>query len=293
MAIRIRKKPGVVTLDMEKYIGECVKEAFPGGVHHTYNTPAVQELPKMVAKAAEVKDTTYVKDAVGKRFRRLTMQMLYVASHTRPDIALAVGLLTRVQAWPTPELLKQAERVLIYLSGTIDMKLTYTRCTKDTIDLNLAPRVVIEGASDATFDAAHSTSGYLIFLMNAAIAWCMKKQVSVALSTYQAEVMAGSLAACEFVSVRGLLNEMGFPQTSPSTLKMDSTSAINLAEDPVMHSQSKHIARRDLFIRELKERGILSPVYVKTDKNTADALTKPLMKEPFYSHRATMLGLDR
>eukprot|EP00966_Prymnesium_polylepis_P210952 4885049-Prymnesium_polylepis.1 len=48
----------------------------------------------------------------------------------RPDVALAVGLLTRAQAWPSPEPLKRAERVTIYLAGTADLALRYTRdCT--------------------------------------------------------------------------------------------------------------------------------------------------------------------
>jgi hypothetical protein len=49
--------------------------------------------------------------------RRVHQQLLYCSTMTRPDIALAVGLLTRVQAWPSPDLLKRAERVAIYLAG--------------------------------------------------------------------------------------------------------------------------------------------------------------------------------
>ena len=48
----------------------------------------------------------------------MTMQMLYVATHVRPDIGLGVGLLTCVQAWPHETLLKHAERIMIYLKST-------------------------------------------------------------------------------------------------------------------------------------------------------------------------------
>ena len=85
--------------------------------------------------------------------------------------------------------------------------------------------------------------------------------------------------------------DIGFPITEPTPLFMDSTTAIDLAHDPVLHAKSKHIARRDLFIRELVDRKVIKPVYVSTDKNVADALTKPLARQAFQAHRATMLGL--
>ena len=55
-------------------------------------------------------------------------------------------------------------------------------------------------------------------------------------------------------------------------------------------SSSKHIARRDLFIRELVARGALIPTYVKSAHNVADALTKPLPNGPFLTHRDVLLG---
>ena len=42
------------------------------------------------------------------------------------------------------------------------------------LKIDWAPRVTIEGASDATFDMAHSTSGYVIFLLGTAIAWACR-----------------------------------------------------------------------------------------------------------------------
>jgi hypothetical protein len=73
-------------------------------------------------------------------------------------------------------------------------------------------------------------------------------------------------------------------------LFMDNTSAIDLASDPMHHSKSKHIARRDLFLRELAEKEVVAPVFISTHKNVADALTKPLTKSTFLEHRAKMFG---
>jgi hypothetical protein len=128
---------------MDKYIQACVAEAFPGGVHHAYARPAVSELADIVYRAGLTKDKTYSDTALGARFRRITMQCLYVATQVKPDIALAVGLLTRVQAWPNPELLQHAERVLIYLSGVSAVPLRYTKTTDTDLNMMLAPRVAV------------------------------------------------------------------------------------------------------------------------------------------------------
>ena len=57
------------------------------------------------------------------------------------------------------------------------------------------------------------------------------------------------------------------------------------------YDKSKHIARRDLFIRELVENEIIKTHYIATTKNPSDMLTKPLNKAAFNVHRATMMGI--
>ena len=290
-SLNIKQSPGKVTIDMNRYIADMLAEHFPGGVHHAYTVPADTDLASTVHKAACTRDTTHSKTEVGALFRRLCMQLLYCAHQARPDIAISVGLLTRVQAWPSPDLLKRAERVLIYLSGTMDMMLTYTASGHIAPSIAWAPRVTLVGASDASFDLAHSTSGYVFFIGGAAIEWSTKKQTTIALSTYEAEVVAGSMAACAAVAIRGILEEIRLEQLEPTTLYLDSSSAIDLSNDPMHYNKSKHVARRDLFIRELVENNVVKTKFIPTAKNTADVLTKPLNKALFTAHRAKLLGL--
>ena len=148
-----------------------------------------------------------------------------------------------------------------------------------------------KGWEDLDGYLAIAVSVFFLFIMAcAAIAWIVQKQRSIALSTYEAEIMAGSLAACDIVFLRGILSELRSTQSGPTVLRMDNTGAIDLANDPMHHSKSKHIARRDLFLRELVERGQITTVAVKTSDMVADALTKPLEKSIFLKHRDTLLG---
>jgi hypothetical protein len=289
-SIRIRQLRGSVTLDMERYIDDMKFEHFPAGIHHAYSTPAETDLAKVVHKAKLAKDTTHAQTPLAKRFRRLTMQILYCALQTRPDVLIAANLLTRVQAYATPDLLLRAERILIYLIGTKDYAITYSRTGDVKPKIAWAPRTVVTGMSDATWDMAHSTTGYVFSVANAAAVWATLLQKSIALNTMESEVVAGSQAACEAIHIRGLLGDVGLEQTEPTVLYMDSTSAINLAEDPMYHSTAKHIARRDLFIRTLCADNVIKPKYIATSANVADALTKPLTTGPFRVHRAALLG---
>ena len=291
-SIRITQMEGKVTLDMERYIEDMIAELFPGGVHHAYTVPADTDLSNVVYAASVAKDTTYAKTPLAKRFRSLLMKLLYAACQARPDIAVSVGLLSRVQAWPNPDLMLRAERIAIYAYGTKDLKLTYVKTDKTTPTSYWAPRAVVAGHADSTFELAHSTTGYVWSLANAAIAWISKKQETIAISSAQAEISAGSEAACEGVHQRGLMAEAGHVQNEPTVLYLDSSNAIDLANDPMHHAKAKHIDRRDLFIRELVENGVIMPKYVKTADNPADALTKPLPKALFVKHRAKIMGLE-
>jgi hypothetical protein len=291
VSVRILQAPGVVTLDMEDYITRCVEEAFPGGVHHDYTTPADIDLARFVSTTAAAKDTSFAQSDLGARCRRILAQVLYASLQCRPDVAAAVGYLSRCTAYPSPELLKRVERVLIYLSGTKALKLTYAASEGAKLQFAWAPRVSVTGYSDASFEVAHSTSGYAFTLL-AAISWGVKKQESIALTTQQAEIVAGSLAACECVYLRGLLTETGFAPEEPTILYMDNSSAIDLAFDPILHAKTKHIDRRDLFVRELVTRKVVVTKFVSTSQNVADVLTKPLARQAFQKHRATLLGLQ-
>jgi hypothetical protein len=258
-------------------------------VHHAYALPADTDLPQVVAKAAAARDTTWANTDVGKRFRSLVMKANYSATQCRPDISATVGYLSRVMAYPSPDLLKRAERLMIYLDGTKDLKLTYSSAADHNLKGAWAPRVEVEGHADANWETAHSTSAY-VFILLAAISWSTKKQESIALNTQQAEIVAGSLAACEAVFLRGILTDIGHSPSGPTTILMDNTSAIDLSYDPVLHSKTKHIERRDLFIRELVSRQVVATKYIATSQNVADALTKPLMRDAFFRHRAVAMG---
>ena len=68
------------------------------------------------------------------------------------------------------------------------------------------------------------------------------------------------------------------------TLNVDNQSCLNFAKNPGQHSRAKHIDIRYNFVKEAVQSKEVQLKYCSTDKNIADALTKPLSNEKFEKH---------
>jgi hypothetical protein len=61
----------------------------------------------------------------------------------------------------------------------------------------------------------------------------------------------------------------------------DSTGAISVAKNPMLHSRTKHIEVRYHFLRDNVEKGNIDLIHVPTEKQLADILTKVLDQATF------------
>ena len=73
-------------------------------------------------------------------------------------------------------------------------------------------------------------------------------------------------------------------------LLCDSTRAIIVAKNPVLHAKTKHIEVRYHFLRDNVEKGKISLSYVPTRDQLADIFTKPLDQATF-AHLRGELGV--
>jgi hypothetical protein len=137
-------------------------------------------------------------------------------------------------------------------------------------------------------DSRKSTTGVLFFYGSCPVTWQSQKQKVVALSSCEAEYIAGATAACQGVWLAQLLSELKSEQRTAFVLKMDSQSAIALGKNPVFHDRSKHIDVRFHFIRECVGNGKLEIEHVRTEEQIADILTKPLGRVQFLEMRSKL-----
>jgi hypothetical protein len=64
-------------------------------------------------------------------------------------------------------------------------------------------------------------------------------------------------------------------------LLCDSTSAISVAKNLMLHSKTKHIDVRYHFLRDYQEKGDIELCHVATQNQIADIFTKPLDQATF------------
>ena len=77
-------------------------------------------------------------------------------------------------------------------------------------------------------------------------------------------------------------------------IRCDNMSTINISENPVQHSWTKHIEVRHHFIRDHVEKGDVFLEFVPTQTQLADIFTKPLNEEQFnyIRQKLVMINID-
>ena len=104
----------------------------------------------------------------------------------------------------------------------------------------------------------------------------------------RADYMSISLASQECVYLLSLVKSLGLDLDSSILLQGDNHRAIELAQNPITHSGSKHIDIRHHFARNLVKRELFQLGYIPTDQNIADSLTKALGRPKFNQFRCDL-----
>jgi hypothetical protein len=258
--------------------------------------PAAKDLLKLVEDAVYSESAVCLGAEDHTLYRGVVGMLNHAAYKARPDIAAAVGLLSRAQAKPTRVLLHAALHVVKYLQGTRRLALKYSNEPNHTSVKGLFPRdkydnksAVPRAASDSDWGVRHSTSGYLTFIFGGLVGYLSKKQVSIALSSTEAEIFAASLAGLDILYLLHLLTDIKMRGDGPATLLVDNTGAQGILNNRTNSGHARHIERRHLYLRELRESKVVDIKFVPTEKNVADLLTKPLDAPRFETLRASLM----
>ena len=159
--------------------------------------------------------------------------LMFAMVCTRPDIAQAVGAVSRYMVNPGKEHWSAVKRILRYVKGTSNVALCYGGS-------NFTVRGYVDSDYAGDLDKSKSTSGYVFTLARGTVSWVSKLQSIVATSTTEAEYVAATQASKEAIWLQMLLKELEHKQEK-ITLFCDSQSALHLAKNPAFHSKTKHI----------------------------------------------------
>lgn len=218
-------------------------------------------------------------------FKELIGSLLYISTNSRPDIAFAVSYLSRFLDKPTQQLWTAGKRILRYLKATMDKSLIYTKFNGP---------VELKAYSDADWGSDRidrkSTSGCAIFHGKNIITWFSRKQSSIALSTAEAEFVAGAIAVTELLHIKGVFSDLNYNKPIPIHLFIDNQSTIKLIQNNINSKASKHIAIKYHFIKDVINKKMISLSYVPTDENVSDIFTKalPMPKHMYFSDKLNL-----
>jgi transposase InsO family protein len=242
-------------------------------------------------------------DPISSRYMELVGCLMYLATHTRPDLSFAVGQLARFMQYATTQHMQAAKLVLRYLAGTASYGLRYGTASASggwevTGDCGNSVGAAADpqrffGYADASYandiDTRRSTTGFVFMLNGGAVSWSSKLQPTVAVSTTEAEYMATAAAIKEALWFRKLLDDLGEGLGAKGIeLRMDNQGSMHILMHPSSSVRSKHIDVQYHFAREKVCSGEVKPVYVSTSEMVADCLTKALAPAKFEPCKASM-----
>jgi len=115
-----------------------------------------------------------------ERYQRLVGKLIYL-SHTRPDIAYAVGVISQFMHHPQEDHMEAAMRIVQYLKGTPGSEIMFQKHGH----LNIKAYTDADWAGNP--NDKRSTSGYFTLVEGNLVTWWSKKQKVVAFSSVEAE----------------------------------------------------------------------------------------------------------
>jgi hypothetical protein len=266
--LQVKQTSEGIFISQAKYAKDLVKRFNLDGKSHA-RTPMSTNVKMSTDLTSKQLDLTLYRSMIGS--------LLYLMA-SRPDIAFSVGVCARFQANPKESHLTVVKCIIRYVNATINYGICFSRGTN----------IVLAGYFDADWagnaDDRKSTAGGCFYVGTNLVAWMSRKQALISLSPAKSEYIAAGSCCTQLLWMKKLLRDYGSTKDT-MVIHCDNTSAINISKNLVQHSQTKHIDIRHHFIRDLVKSREVAVMFVPTENQLADILTKPLDRSRFESLR--------
>jgi len=264
--------------NLREKFGERVKKL------QMYRTPGT---PGYGVLRPEKDDPMQVSKEEHTIYRSGVGMLLYLVKHTRPDIANITRELSKVMDKPTKAAMKELHRAIKFVLDTADYGLKI-----EPVKRNEKWNLEIYTDSDWGGDknTRHSVSGYILYLCNVPILWKSKSQRVVTLSSAEAEYYSLSEAAKDIKFVYMLLDFVGVNVELPIIVRVDNIGAIFMSENISTSNRTKHVDCRIRFVNQFIEDGFLKVIFVKSEDNKSDPLTKNVSGDIYEKHKEDYVG---
>ncbi|GAU36116.1 hypothetical protein TSUD_374770 [Trifolium subterraneum] len=203
LGLQIKQQEDEIFISQEKYVNDLLKK---------YKMKESKIMSTPMHPSTSLDKDEKGKDVSEKEYRGMIGSLLYLTA-SRPDIVFAVGLCARFQTSPKESHLTAVKRIFRYLVGTPDVGLWY----KKGSHIDLQAYCDADYAGDKV--ERKSTSGACIFLGEALVSWCCRKQNTIDLSTTEAEYVAASNFCSQVIWIKNQLEDFSLRSTKMARTK--------------------------------------------------------------------------
>jgi hypothetical protein len=277
---------------VEKYLGmDMYAEGDHIVVHQeTYVLNKMKDLAECTKTAkVPMSNSADLKKAVANEENEsllpVTGKIRYVCDRTRPDLLLSVGeISTGGSPHPSDAHVQVSKQIVKYLRNTLDRRLK----------LGGQGPFKLFGFCDASYITSGDSKGRLggcVFtgLWTGAVYSFCKNDDTVAHSSMEVEIKSLDILIRTLLFILDMMEFLGEGPTEPTIVYCDNKSAIELCKTLKQNHKVKHINMRINFIREVINSRRIQVIFVPTEYNVADMLTKPLGPELFNRHQEKLL----
>jgi len=241
---------------------------------------------------------------------------LHIAQVSRPDCALAVGILSRHSHGPGKIHMDAARDLVSYMYNTRHWSIQYHRSFSKVANVpliyekdNFQSRTIEDRLQaglpelqpnspdlycDADFAGCkitrRSTSGMVIMMNGGPITWQSRLQKLCAQSSAESEIYAVTDSIKEALHIKLLCEECHLrPQNIPLTVWEDNNACIQLGHNLRGSNAAKHFELRLRLLNEHINCGNIQFSRINTADQMADPFTKPLPRPAFEKFRSLMM----
>jgi hypothetical protein len=201
---------------------------------------------------------------------------------SRLDISFAASQLSQFATNRSPEHLRYADRVLLYLQTTKYYAIEFSDSVNKEVETG--DHGVLQLPSDASFaddpETRRSTQGYLMKMFDGPIMWQSSKQKTVATSTTEAELLSLSHIVRETMGLYRLFEQIhSDPEQQPNIL-CDNQQTVGLIqkERPQLTSKLKRVNVHNLWLGQIHKDDKVAVDWVQTKDMPVDGFTKALQQ---------------
>lgn len=278
VGMKVDIKNNKVHIHNIEYIKECF-ELFGEEIGASAKTPGKGHLFEINPNGKSLSQKQH------RIFHSCVAKLLFIAKRGRPDMLTVISFLTTRVIKPDTDDWGKLHRVLQYLKGTLDFKLT----------LGVESMTVLKTWIDASYAPHHdirSHTGGCSSFGTGVVMSKSSKQKSNSKSSTETEVIGVSDLLPYNLCTIYFLRSQGYEVVS-NTIFQDNQSAMKLEINGLRlaGSKSRHINIRFFWIKECAERKDMNIIYCPTHRMLADFLTKPLQGKLFQIFRDVIMGM--